>query len=40
LAHHQLGELSTAYDDLIADLASGRRRLPTYQTPTGPTLAE
>jgi len=36
LAHHQLAELATTYDDLIADLQGGRRRLPRYQTRTGP----
>lgn len=39
VAYHQLGELVVAYDDLIADLANGRRRLPIYQTPTGPNQA-
>src|SRR5262245_44805477 len=38
VAYHQLGELAVAYDDLIADLTNGRRRLPVYQTPTGPNL--
>lgn len=32
----QLGELSTAYDDLVSDLRMGRRRLPDWQTATGP----
>lgn len=36
VALHQLGELCTGYDDLVADLRAGRRRLPLYQTPTGP----
>jgi len=36
LASAQLGELGTAYDDLVTDLRHGRRRLPTLQTPTGP----
>ncbi|HEY0688571.1 MAG TPA: DUF4254 domain-containing protein [Kribbella sp.] len=35
----QLGELSTAYDDLISDLSRGRRRLPIHQIPSGPPLA-
>ena len=39
LALDQLTELCAAYDDLIADLQSGRRHLPVYQTPTGPNLA-
>src|SRR5262249_40962018 len=39
VAYHQLGELAAAYDDLVADLMNGRRRLPHYQTPTGPILA-
>lgn len=36
LAWHQLGELVTAHDDLVTDLQTHRRRLPRYQTPTGP----
>ncbi len=39
VAFHQLGELAGAYDDLLTDLQTGRRRLPRYQTPTGPTAA-
>lgn len=39
VARHQLGELSSAYDDLITDLRATRRRLPRYQTPTGPNAA-
>jgi len=38
VAYHQLGELAAAFDDLIGDLVSERRRLPIYQTPTGPIL--
>lgn len=37
LALHQLGELCTGFDDLVTDVECGRRRLPVYQTPTGPT---
>jgi hypothetical protein len=33
----QLGELGVAYDDLVTDLLLGRRRLPAWQTPTGPS---
>lgn len=39
LAFQQLGELSNAYDDLITDLATGRRRLPIHQTATCPRPA-
>jgi hypothetical protein len=39
VALHQLGELSAAYDDLTIDLRAKRRRLPLYQTPTGPNAA-
>ncbi|WP_146060358.1 DUF4254 domain-containing protein [Amycolatopsis sp. CA-128772] len=36
VASAQLGELGSAYDDLVTDLRLGRRRLPALQTPTGP----
>ncbi len=36
LAWHQLGELATAYDDLVSDLRTGGRRLPRYHTPARP----
>lgn len=39
LAWYQLGELATAYDDLMTDVQIHRRRLPLYQTPTGPQAA-
>ncbi|MGQ0841496.1 DUF4254 domain-containing protein [Actinokineospora sp.] len=39
LAWHQLGELATAYDDLLADLRTGSRCLPRYQTLAGPAAA-
>jgi Protein of unknown function (DUF4254) len=39
VALHQLGELCTGYDDLVSDIERGRRRLPLYQTPTGPDVA-
>lgn len=35
VALHQLGELCTAYDDLVTDLEPGRRRLPLSPTSTG-----
>jgi hypothetical protein len=38
-AFRRLGELSVGYDDLIIDLASGRRRLPRGQALTGPAAA-
>lgn len=39
VALHQLDELCAGYDDLIADVQRRRRRLPLYQTPTGPETA-
>lgn len=38
VALHQLSELCTGYDDLVTDVERGRRRLPIYQTPTGPDV--
>ncbi|MGH4019754.1 MAG: DUF4254 domain-containing protein [Pseudonocardiaceae bacterium] len=38
VALHQLGELCTAYDDLVTDVERGRRRLPACQTPTRPDV--
>ncbi|MGH3694976.1 MAG: DUF4254 domain-containing protein [Pseudonocardiaceae bacterium] len=38
VALHQLGKLCTGYDDLVTDVERGRRRLPAYQTPTGPDM--
>lgn len=39
LASRQLGELSRAYDDLLADVIAGRRQLPVYQNSLGPAVA-
>lgn len=39
VVRRQLSELSAGYDDLIAEVQRGRRRLPRYQTPTGPETA-
>ncbi|WP_179118054.1 DUF4254 domain-containing protein [Saccharothrix sp. ALI-22-I] len=39
LALHRLGELCIGYDDLVADLLGGRRRLPIYQVLTGHDVA-
>ncbi|WP_103343897.1 DUF4254 domain-containing protein [Amycolatopsis sp. CA-126428] len=38
-AFRQLGELTVGYDDLVADLVSGRRRLPQHQMSTSPAAA-
>ncbi|GAA0589318.1 hypothetical protein GCM10010174_00190 [Kutzneria viridogrisea] len=35
----QVSELSISYDDLVADLLTGRRRLPRHQNPAGPFAA-
>ncbi|MDQ3276290.1 MAG: DUF4254 domain-containing protein [Actinomycetota bacterium] len=38
VALRQLGELADAYDDLVTDLLTGRRRLPVHHISTGPMV--